>query len=679
MKLQTKLVLGFSLIILMVIGLGGASYYLTEEMSRFSGQAAYIENSKTALLNTQTAYLRFITYGEKSFAERSLQQLAEARKQFELCLPTVESPENKQKMSNCIKQLQDIQPVLRKAIDNMRTSAELLSRADEARMGLVKAFDNMALILNDVMLNQGVDRTRIDNQARVWELRIEFNRLRAELRSLSLSSTQEELNAVSGAYNTLRAVMAEQAERFRSPTNKAAMTAVVEEMDKYAPRAQAYIEFTRQMSADLRALAELFRQVDAGATELSAFGLRQVDESNSKANYVIAGFCGVATLLGVLITLFLTRNVYAQLGKDPGELNAIARRVAEGDYNVDDGGRKQGVYAAIVEMVGALETHINKAERESKVAREAMGKAEEATEKAEAAGREAQAKTEAMMSAADKLEEIANIVSSASNELSAQIEQSERGAAEQAARVTETATAMEEMNSTVLEVAKNASDASEVSAKTREKADSGANVVQKAVESIRDVQRESLALKEDMAALSQHAQSINQIMGVISDIADQTNLLALNAAIEAARAGDAGRGFAVVADEVRKLAEKTMASTTDVGNAIKAIQDSASKSMAQVDRAVKVIDEATDYVNRSGEALKEIVHMADGTADRVRAIATASEQQSASSEEINQSITQVNSIAGETARAMQEAAQAVTDLANQAQGLTRLIADMKNV
>ena len=353
--------------------------------------------------------------------------------------------------------------------------------------------------------------------------------------------------------------------------------------------------------------------------------------------------------------------------------------MAEGDYNVDDGGRKQGVYAAIVEMVGALETHINKAERESKVAREAMGKAEEATEKAEAAGREAQAKTEAMMSAADKLEEIANIVSSASNELSAQIEQSERGAAEQAARVTETATAMEEMNSTVLEVAKNASDASEVSAKTREKADSGANVVQKAVESIRDVQRESLALKEDMAALSQHAQSINQIMGVISDIADQTNLLALNAAIEAARAGDAGRGFAVVADEVRKLAEKTMASTTDVGNAIKAIQDSASKSMAQVDRAVKVIDEATDYVNRSGEALKEIVHMADGTADRVRAIATASEQQSASSEEINQSITQVNSIAGETARAMQEAAQAVTDLANQAQGLTRLIADMKNV
>ena len=112
-----------------------------------------------------------------------------------------------------------------------------------------------------------------------------------------------------------------------------------------------------------------------------------------------------------------------------------------------------------------------------------------------------------------------------------------------------------------------------------------------------------------MAELDDHAKAISQIMGVISDIADQTNLLALNAAIEAARAGEAGRGFAVVADEVRKLAEKTMSSTTDVGNAITAIQHSAGQSIQQVEKAVGNVEEATDFSNRSGEALKEIVGM----------------------------------------------------------------------
>ena len=297
---------------------------------------------------------------------------------------------------------------------------------------------------------------------------------------------------------------------------------------------------------------------------------------------------------------------------------------------------------------------------------------------AAAAGADARAKRDGMLVVAERLEEVSNVVSSASTELAAQIEQSERGAAEQAARVTETATAMEEMNSTVLEVARNAGNASEVSASTREKAEHGAAEVQEVVGSIQGVQEASVALKDDMAALDDNARAISQIMAVISDIADQTNLLALNAAIEAARAGEAGRGFAVVADEVRKLAEKTMASTTDVGNAIKAIQDSAAKSMDQVDLTVGNIEKATELAIRSGDALREIVGMVDDTADQVRGIAAASEQQSASSEEINKSIMQVNTIAGETASAMQEAARAVSELAEQAQVLTGLIRELKN-
>ncbi|GKG93337.1 hypothetical protein CE91St38_13450 [Desulfovibrionaceae bacterium] len=677
MKLQTKLILGFSLVLFMTLALGGASYYLTDEMSRFSGQAAHIENSKTALLNTQAAYLRYIVYGSDSFAQRAREQLAEAKKQFELCLPMVASPENRQKMSGCIKQLEAILPVLQKCIDDQKKSIRLLAQADEARVGLTKAFDAMEAMIREVMLTQGVDATSIDNQTKVLELRIEFNRLRTELRSLSLRSTQEELNSVSTALKNMRDAMAEQANRFRTPSNKAAMAAIIREMDKYLPSAQASIEFTHQMGVDLRSLAVLFRNVDQSATELSTFGVSQVQESNRDANFVILGFCGAALLCGIFITVFLTRNVNAQLGKDPGQLSVIAHRVVGGDYNVDDGGKKQGVYGAIVKMVGALERNIKKAELESKNAQEATVKAEEAMKKAEAAGQEAKAKAEALLNVAGRLEEVGSVVSSASTQLSAQIEQSDRGAGEAAQRLSEAATAMNEMNATVQEVARNASAASAASADTKDKATAGAQVVERSLRRIESVHQVSLELKDDMTQLNEHAQDITRIMGVISDIADQTNLLALNAAIEAARAGEAGRGFAVVADEVRKLAEKTMASTNDVGNAIKAIQESTAKSTASVDNAVAQIEEATGLANESGRALEEIVTTAETTADQVNAIATASEEQSAASEEINHSILLCNDMSRQIADAMAEAAKAVSGLAQEAQELSELIHEMK--
>ena len=411
----------------------------------------------------------------------------------------------------------------------------------------------------------------------------------------------------------------------------------------------------------------------AGANAASA----EADEIYNRATMFTIIILAAAVIIGSVMAMLIVRGTSRQLGSDPGELEIIAQKVIQGDYNVDDGSPHIGVYGNIIKMVASLKENIEAAKKQADLAAEQSHKAEEAMHEAEKASAEAKSKTESMLHAADRLEEVASAVSSASTELAAQIEESERGSADQAARVTETATAMEEMNSSVIEVAKNAGAASEVSGQTRQKADAGAEIVHKAVESIQMVQTEALALKADMGTLSEHAKAISQIMSVISDIADQTNLLALNAAIEAARAGEAGRGFAVVADEVRKLAEKSMASTTDVGNAINAIQHSVTKSTEQVDRAVKAIEQATEFANTSGEALAEIVQMADDTAGQVEAIATASEQQSAASEEINRSLSEVNSIAAATARAMQEATQAVSDLAEQAQALAVLIDDMK--
>ena len=258
----------------------------------------------------------------------------------------------------------------------------------------------------------------------------------------------------------------------------------------------------------------------------------------------------------------------------------------------------------------------------------------------------------------DMTEEVSGIART----IAASMEQSDATTAHSAARLSEAATAMNEMTSTVREVARNASEASQASAETRGKAESGAQVVERSLHCIQAVHTVSLELKKDMAELNAHAQAINQIMGVISDIADQTNLLALNAAIEAARAGEAGRGFAVVADEVRKLAEKTMSSTQDVGNAIRAIQESTQKSSASVERAVTQIEGATGFAHESGRALEEIVATAESTADQVNAIATASEEQSAASDEINHSIEEASGLAHDTAACVVEVRREVTHL-----------------
>ncbi|MEG6506027.1 methyl-accepting chemotaxis protein [Nitratidesulfovibrio sp. 1201_IL3209] len=383
----------------------------------------------------------------------------------------------------------------------------------------------------------------------------------------------------------------------------------------------------------------------------------------------------LALLAGVLLTVSIVRPLRRGV--------VFASAVAEGrlDTRLDIDQRDEvGQLAdSLRTMVDNLKAKIGEAEAatrdagaEAERARAAMAQAEEATRRAQSARREG------MLAAAGQLQGVVEVVGSASEQLSAQIGQSTQGAAVQSQRVAETAAAMEEMNATVLEVARNASQAAETAEHARQKADTGAAVVGRVVEEIGAVERQAVALKDDMADLGRRADGIGKIMNVISDIADQTNLLALNAAIEAARAGDAGRGFAVVADEVRKLAEKTMQATREVGEAITGIQQGTRRNVEHVERAVASIEEATGLAGSSGEALREIVTLVEQATDQVRSIATASEQQSAASEEINRAVDEINRISGETSAGMNESARAVEELATQAHSLRRLIERMQH-
>ncbi|MFV0422867.1 methyl-accepting chemotaxis protein [Oleidesulfovibrio sp.] len=279
---------------------------------------------------------------------------------------------------------------------------------------------------------------------------------------------------------------------------------------------------------------------------------------------------------------------------------------------------------------------------------------------------------------AQQAEGIAANLAGAAGILEEQVAEAALGAQQQQQRSSESATAMEEMNATVREVAQNASDTHTMTEDVRGRATRGSELVDGVVTAVNGLESHSRELRQEMEQLGRRAAETGQVLGVISDIADQTNLLALNAAIEAARAGDAGRGFAVVADEVRKLAEKTMQATKEVEDVIKGIQLSTERSVQATEVAVKSVAESRELAGEAGRMLHEIVSSVHAASDQVNSIATAAEEQSATSDEINRVIMEVNEISDATAVRMAEAEKAVRDLSEEAIALSKLIDSMRS-
>lgn len=391
----------------------------------------------------------------------------------------------------------------------------------------------------------------------------------------------------------------------------------------------------------------------------------------------IAISCG-GILTMALVVFLIVRSIVGNVKK----CVRFAEAVAAGDFeHTLQLKRKDEIGAMSVSlniMVTRLKDMILMAESKTLEAEEESKKAQIAMEDAEHARKEAEnAKREGMLQAAEQLEAIVEGVTIASEDLSRLVQEAVSGSHTQRERAAESVTAIEEMNATVLEVARSAGEAADQAGAAREKAESGASVVEIAMDSIAEVDKFSGGLRDSLEDLGNRALNIESVMTVITDIADQTNLLALNAAIEAARAGEAGRGFAVVADEVRKLAEKTMLATTEVDEAIRAIQNASHENEQYMNQASEAVANSTEYSQKSGEALRDIVDIVITNADKVNSIAAASEQQSAASEQISRGSEEVNRIATETVESMAHAQDAVGKLITMTTELQTLIDHLK--
>ncbi len=238
-------------------------------------------------------------------------------------------------------------------------------------------------------------------------------------------------------------------------------------------------------------------------------------------------------------------------------------------------------------------------------------------------------------------------------------------------------TAGEEMSATSGDISQNCQMAAEGAQRAAELASKGVAVVEVTIavmSQIADKVQESARTVESLGARSDQ---IGTIIGTIEDIADQTNLLALNAAIEAARAGEQGRGFAVVADEVRALAERTTRATREIGAMIKAIQGETRGAVAAMEQGVNQVEVGTVEASKSGHALRDIMEQVNDVVLQVNQIATAAEEQTATTSEIAGNMHHITEVVQQTSHGAHEVATAAAQLSGNAEELQRLVQQFK--
>ena len=276
-----------------------------------------------------------------------------------------------------------------------------------------------------------------------------------------------------------------------------------------------------------------------------------------------------------------------------------------------------------------------------------------------------------------KVGEVTNQVASESSHMSVNADVMARGAETTNGRLTQSASAVDEMTMMANEVARNSQEAAGIAKEASETAQNGQRIVEQTVKSMQAlseaVGQSAIVIKE----LGKSSDQIGEIVGTIEDIADQTNLLALNAAIEAARAGDQGRGFAVVADEVRKLAERTTRATHEIGEMIRHIQDDTKVAVMSMEEGTNKVTDGVSLAHDTSQALTHIQSLVMKTDGMIQQIVEAANEQSSTTVQIARDLEAVAKVGKETTEGAAESAKRSLGLRGLSEDLQGIVSRFK--
>ncbi len=419
---------------------------------------------------------------------------------------------------------------------------------------------------------------------------------------------------------------------------------VVERFGAYADGTENLSAATQRKLAAKESMDAVGPQMAATANELEASVLRELSAMASTATTDVGqavaltvGLTAGAILVGLLLSSLLTRRVVSPLLRGRMGIQKLLQDIRDGRGDLSTrlplGSRDEisDFITAVNEFIATLQELVRGI-----------------------TGETAQLATAA--------EDLSTVTGS-----------TREGISRQRQDIDQVATAMNQMSATAQEIARNTAAAAEAAGTAQKNSEQGRQVVQGTVETIDRLSQEVEDGARGVLALKDDTDAITRVLDVIREVAEQTNLLALNAAIEAARAGEAGRGFAVVADEVRTLASRTQASTGEIWSLIERLQESSRSAASGMEKSRETARSTVDEAARAGDALSRISESVNRIVEMNAQVASAAEEQTATSDDITQRVTSVNNVVSESVSAVEQISRASDELAAMGERLKGLV------
>ncbi|AFM23037.1 methyl-accepting chemotaxis protein [Desulfomonile tiedjei DSM 6799] len=267
-----------------------------------------------------------------------------------------------------------------------------------------------------------------------------------------------------------------------------------------------------------------------------------------------------------------------------------------------------------------------------------------------------------------------NVLSTSAAEISSTVYQLAQNASMTSSAVAETVTTVAQVKQAAVLASETAKDVAKSSYRAVEVSQDGKRATDETVDRMGLIRQQMETIGETVVMLSEHSQSIENIIGTVNDLADQSNLLAVNASIEAARAGDQGKGFAVVAHEIKSLSEQSAEATTRIRSLLMDTRQRINAVVLAAEQGTKAVEAGVQQSEKAGEAIQTLSETVARAAQAANMIETTSDQQTLGVTQVAQAMANIESATQQNSSGMDQIQDATKNLDNLAAQLEQLVA-----